>query len=100
MYLNGYIGNLATPGGLVTFMRVQLGNTIPSPVVLGQESEKFREAVKAQAERQQIAVYQFPHRERKDDRAIECVRQRGVRDEIVFIGVAHEKAKAFSGTKV
>ena len=46
LYLNGYIGGLATPGGLVTFMRVQLGKPIPSPVVLGQVSEKFREAVK------------------------------------------------------
>jgi hypothetical protein len=35
-YLNGYIGPLATSGGLVTFMREQLGKPIPSPVVLGQ----------------------------------------------------------------
>jgi hypothetical protein len=33
LYLNGYIGGLATAGGLVTFMRVQLGKPIPSPVV-------------------------------------------------------------------
>jgi hypothetical protein len=46
--------------------------------VLGQVSEKFREAVKAQAFR----------------------RERDVRDQIVFVGVAQEKAKAFSGTKV
>jgi hypothetical protein len=46
-YLNGYIGPLATSGGLVTFMREQLGKPIPSPVVLGQVTEKFREAVKA-----------------------------------------------------
>jgi hypothetical protein len=35
LYLNGYIGALATSGGLVTFMREQLGKPIPSPVVLG-----------------------------------------------------------------
>jgi hypothetical protein len=35
LYLNGYIGPLATSGGLVTFMREQLGKPIPSPVVLG-----------------------------------------------------------------
>jgi hypothetical protein len=33
VYLNGYIGQLATSGGLVTFMRQQLGKPIPSPVV-------------------------------------------------------------------
>jgi hypothetical protein len=100
LYLNGYIGGLATPGGLVTFMRVQLGKPIPSPVVLGQVTEKFRDAVQAQAERQQIPVYQFQHKERKDDIANDFRRQRSVRDQIVFIGVAQEKAKAFSGTKV
>ena len=45
LYLNGYIGALATSGGLVTFMREQLGKPIPSPVVLGQVTEKFRQAV-------------------------------------------------------
>jgi len=54
LYLNGYIGPLATAGGLVAFMREQLGKPIPSPVVLGQVTEKFRDAVKAMAERQQI----------------------------------------------
>jgi hypothetical protein len=67
LYLNGYIGPLATAGGLVTFMREQLGKPIPSPVVLGQVTEKFRDAVKAMAEREQIPIYQFDHKERKDD---------------------------------
>jgi hypothetical protein len=57
LYLYGYIGPLATPGGLVTFMREQLDRPVPSPVVLGQVTEKFREAVKEMAERQQIPIY-------------------------------------------
>jgi hypothetical protein len=96
LYLNGYIGRLATSGGLVTFMQQQLGKPIPSPVVLGQVTEKFRAAVKAQAEPQQIPVYQFNHKERKDDIANDFRRQRGVHDQIVFIGVAQEKAQAFN----
>lgn len=100
LYLNGYIGLLATSGGLVTFMREQLGKPIPSPVVLGQVTERFRDAVKALAERQQIPIYQFDHRERKDDVANRIRQQRGVRDGIVFIGVAQEKAQAFQGKKI
>jgi hypothetical protein len=100
LYLNGYIGPLATPGGLVTFMREQLGKPIPSPVVLGQVTEKFREAVKAQAEQKQIPIYQFQHKERKDTIANDFRRRRAVRDEIVFIGVAQEKTQAFSGNKI
>src|ERR1039457_5867649 len=67
LYLNGYIGKLATGPGLSMFMRFQLGMPVPSPVVLGRVSERFRQAVKTQAEREDIPVYQFHHKERKDD---------------------------------
>jgi len=100
LYLNGYIGPLATAGGLVTFMREQLHKPIPSPVVLGQLTEKFRDAVKAMAERQHIPVYQFDHKERKDEVANQIRQQRGVCDGIVFIGVAQEKAQTFQGKKI
>lgn len=99
LYLNGYIRSLATSGGLVTFMREQLGKPIASPVVLGQVTEKFRESVKSLAEREQIPLYQFDHRERKDDVANRFRKQRGVRDGVVFIGVAQEKAQAWNGRK-
>ena len=100
LYLNGYIGALATSGGLVNFMQKQLGKPIPSPVVLGQVTERFGDAVKATAEQQQIPIYQFNHKERKDDVANQIRRERGVRDGIVFIGVAQEKAQTFQGKKV
>jgi len=100
LYLNGYIGKLATGPGLVFFMRDQLGKPVPSPVVLGQISEKFRESVKVLAEQQGVPVYQFRHKERKDDIANRIRRRRNVRDAIVFIGVAQEKAQAFHGKKV
>ena len=100
LYLNGYIGKLATGPGLTMFMRGQLGKPVPSPVVLGQVSEKFREAVKRLAEREHIPLYQFQHKERKDDIANDFRRKRQVRDGIVFIGVAQEKAQAFNGKKV
>jgi len=100
LYLNGYIGPLATSGGLVSFMREQLGKPIPSPVVLGQVTERFRESVKAFAERERIPIYQFDHKERKDDVANRFRQRRGVRDGIVFIGVAQEKTQAYQGRKV
>ena len=100
LYLNGYIGKLATGSGLSMFMRFQLGMPVPSPVVLGRVSERFREAVRTQAEREDIPIYQFHHKERKDDIANNFRRQRQVQDGIVFIGVAQEKAQAFNGKKV
>src|SRR5436305_3876398 len=84
----------------VTFMREQLGKPIPSPVVLGQVTEKFREAVKTMVEQERIPLYQFDHKERKDDVANDFRRQRGLRDGVVFVGVAQEKAQAFQGKKI
>jgi hypothetical protein len=66
LYHNGYIGRLATGIGLVMFMREQLAKPVPSPVVLGQITERFREAVKELAPREQIPVYEFRHKEDKD----------------------------------
>jgi hypothetical protein len=97
--LNGYIGKLATSGGLVTFMQEPLGKPIPSPVVLGQMTERFREAVRGKAERDEIPMYQLDHKERKDDVANQMRRKRGVRDGIVFIGVPQEKTQSFRGRR-
>ena len=56
--------------------------------------------MKTLAEQEGIPVYQFRHKEKKDDLANEFRRQRPVRDAIVFIGVAQEKAQAFNGRKI
>src|SRR5688572_2119108 len=96
LYLNGYISTLATGPQLSWFMRQQLGKPVPSPVVLGQITEKFRKAVKALAEQEQIPMHEFERKEDKDEKG----NQRGTRDGIVFIGVAQEKAHGFSGNKV
>jgi hypothetical protein len=100
LYLNGYIGPLATSGGLITFMREQLDKPIPSPVVLGQVTEKFRDAVKAMTEREHVPLYQFNHKERKDDIANDFRRKRGIREGVVLVGVAQEKAQAFQGKQI
>ena len=99
LYLNGYIGKLATGGGLIGFMCGQLGKPVPSPVVLGQISERFRDSVKSLAERDSIPLYQFNHKERKDDIANEFRRQRQVSDGIVFIGVARRRRRRSTARK-
>ena len=52
------------------------------------------------AERERIPVYQFDHKERKDEVANDFRRKRGIRDGVVFVGVAQEKAQAFQGKKI
>ena len=71
------------------------GQSDSSPVVLGQVTEKFREAVKALTEREHIPLYQFDHKERKDDIANDFRRKREIRDGVVFVGVALGEGTGF-----
>ena len=68
-------------------------------MVLHQITQSWVEAVKRQASEQAIPLIHFQHGERKDEVAQRLRRQRGVRDQVVFIGVAQEKAQTFSGRK-
>ena len=102
LYLNGYVGSLATSGGLVV-RDLHARATWQTDSIAGgagPSNRKFRESVKALAEQEQIPLYQFDHKERKDDVANRFRQQRGVRDGIVFIGVSQEKAQAWQGRKV
>lgn len=99
LYLNGYLPTLQTGGQLVTFLMNALGKEIPSPALLGQMTQRFARAVKAHAEDRGIPLLHFRPGQRKDDVAQEMRRKRPVRDDVVFIGVAQEKARAFSARK-
>lgn len=63
-------------------------------------AQDSRRALKRFAGQQQIPITRFEHGERKDKPANRIRRKRPVRDEVVFIGAAREKAMAFSGKKV
>jgi hypothetical protein len=100
MYLNGYIGNLAVGGQLKYFLNQQMKKPYASPAVLGQMTQGWVKQLKEYAEQEGIPIRQFKHGEDKDEIANRLRKQRGVRDEVVFIGVAQEKAVTFTGTKV
>ena len=55
--------------------------------------------MKRWASRQDIPVIHFQHVERKDETARRLHQQRGVRGQVVFIGIDQEKAQTFSGRK-
>src|SRR5215831_17709286 len=99
VYLNGYLPSLATGGGLIRFLTEHLGKPIPSPALLGPITPSWVERVKRWASEEGIALIRFQHGERKDEVAQRRRPQRGVRDQVVFIGIAQEKAQTFSGRK-
>jgi len=99
LYLNGYVPTLQTGGQLVTFLMEHLNQPIPSPALLGKITQRFVQNVKSFVEEQKIPLIKFAHGERKDDIANDLRRKSEVQDGVVFVGVAQEKACAFSAKK-
>jgi hypothetical protein len=100
LYLNGYVPGLQTPQGLVSFMRAHLGKPVPSPALLGRMTSSFCNAVELFIAENDIPLVRFEKRQRKDDVANAIRAERKIRDGVVFVGVAQEKASAFKGRKV
>ena len=100
LYLNGYVPSLQTPQGLVSFMRAHLGKPVPSPALLGRMTSSFCNAVELFIAQNDIPLVRFERRQRKDDVANAIRTERKIRDGVVFVGVAQEKASAFKGRKV
>ncbi len=99
LYLNGYVPQLQHGAGMVRFLSENKGKPIPSPALLGQITGKFVADIKCYAQRNGIPLFTFERHESKDLRAQRLRRERPVRDAVVFIGVAQEKAYAFSARK-
>ena len=97
LYLNGYVAQLQHGAGLVGFLSQQRGHPIASPALLGQITGSFVAEVKAFAKEQGIPLFHFERNESKDQRAHQLRRER--RDAVVFIGIAQEKAYAFSAQR-
>ena len=100
LYLNGYVPQLQHGAGLIGFLCQQRGQPIASPALLGQITAKFVAEVKAFAKEQGIPLFHFERNESKDQRAQKLRRDRSVRDAVVFIGIAQEKAYAFSAHRL
>jgi hypothetical protein len=100
LYLNGYVADLQHGAGLVRFLSQHRGNPIASPALLGQLTGQFVAKVRDFALKHQIPLFAFRPQESKDQRAHQLRRQRAVRDAVVFIGVAQEKAYAFSARRL
>lgn len=99
LYLNGYIPGLQTGPGLVRFLVDHLKFPVASPALLGQISKQYISQVEAHIQTHKIPVVTFEKGQRKDTLAQKMRRQRPVRDAVVFVGIAQEKAHGFKATK-
>ena len=100
LYLHGYVPRRQTGGGLISFLSNHRHHPIASPALLGQITDEYVARARAFAERQHILWLPFERGQSKDALAKQMRAPRGVRDEVVFIGVAQETAKAFNAHKL
>lgn len=71
VYLNGYVPNLQVAGQVVALMTRHLGFPIPSPAIMEKIGNRFRRAVNAFAQANDIPIVGFG----KEDRKIEVMRR-------------------------
>jgi hypothetical protein len=99
LYLNGYVPRLQSSGGVVTFLTQARGRTIPSPAVFGEITEQFKARLRAWCQARRIPWIEFPKGARKDD-VVQPYRDRFQgRTGVVLVGVAQERASAWTATK-
>src|SRR2546422_1026118 len=99
MYLNGYVPSLQSGGGVVYFMKQQLGARVPSTTMVAPLSKRFIEAIERFADTQGIDVVTFTKDQRKDDVVQQYLAAFTGDEGVLFIGKAQEKASVFRTDK-
>lgn len=100
LYLNAYIPQLQCGGGLVGFLSRVKGKPVASLALLGQITGEFVAATKRYAQSEGVPLFTFDRHESKDNCAHRMRKERPIRDGVVFIGVAQEKAIGFSARRM
>jgi hypothetical protein len=99
MYLNAYVPSLQTGGGLVYFLKTQLGVRVPSTVMVAPMSERFVEAIERFVKTEEIDLVTFEKGQRKDDLAQQYLADFKGDEGVLFVGKAQEQAHVFRTEK-
>jgi hypothetical protein len=99
MYLNAYVPSLQTGGGVVYFLKTQLGVRVPSTAMVAPMRERFVEAIERFVEREGIDLVTFEKGQRKDDVAQPYLASFTGEEGVLFIGKAQEKTSVFRTEK-
>ena len=95
MYLNAYVPQLTTEGGVAAFVRGYLGHRFASTKAVAQMTESFVESIMQFGLDHKIDLVRFKKGERKDHVMQARLRafRKKYKEGVVFIGVAQEKAR-------
>src|SRR5882762_4773149 len=99
LYLNAYVPSLQTGGGVVYFLKTQLGVRVPSTVMVAPMTERFMPAIEQFVATEGVDLVTFEKGQRKDDVAQEYLARFTGEEGVLFIGKAQEKASVFRTDK-
>jgi hypothetical protein len=99
LYLNAYIPRLQSAGGVIGFLVKACQQKIASPAVFGQVTTAFKTRLRAWATEHAVPWIDFRKGQRKDQVVEPYRAKRQGRPGVVLIGVAQEKASAWTATK-
>jgi hypothetical protein len=99
MYLNAYVPSLQTGGGVVYFLKTQLGVRVPSTVMVAPMSDQFVKAIERFVATEGVDLVTFEKGQRKDDVAQEYLAKFEGEEGVLFVGKAQEKASVFRTVK-
>ena len=94
MYLNAYVPSLQTGGGIVYFLKTQLGVRVPSTAMVAPLSEHFVQAIERFVATQGIDLVTFERGQRKDDVAQQYLATFAGEEGVLFVGKAPDRVIA------
>ena len=95
MYLNAYVPQLTSGGGIAAFCRGYLGHRFASTSAAVPRTKAFVAAIRAFVEREGVELVPFKKGQRKDDimqKKLRGFKKAGRTEGVVFVGVAQENA--------
>jgi hypothetical protein len=95
MYLNVFVPQLQRTGQVAGYLMRHRGFPIASTALVAPMSQAFATAVRDYAKVRNVPVVHFTKGQRKDDVMHEHLAEFTATDEVMFIGVAQEKAHVF-----
>ncbi len=99
MYLNVYVPKLQYAAGAAAFFRFHRGATFASSALMGEMTRDFVSAIGEFVKENGIPVETFVKGQRKDDVALEHLREFDAQEGVVFVGKAQEKCSVFRTEK-
>lgn len=93
MYLNAYVPQLQSVGGVVGYLHAHKGQRFASTTALAPMTEAFVQAVERFAKQHKVEVVHFAKWQRKDDVTQKYLKRFRDTEGVLYIGRAQEKAR-------